>query len=186
MGRRARPPGGQLRDQPPEHHRQGLRRLRAVLGPRRGGLRPVAALAGRAEDEVREVRPAEGEGADEGGRGSSGFDVTMTTFSTPTDYAAIAALIKNDLRRSGSTSTSSPRTRPPSPPRTARASSTGISPPAACAATSTATSPSTTRSSARLPGLVPGLQAEQADVPADRQRPHPARHRRSGCRCTRR
>jgi len=32
---------------------------------------------------------------------SKGFDVTMTTFSTPTDYAAMAALIKNDLAQIG-------------------------------------------------------------------------------------
>ena len=79
--------------------------------PRRGRLRPVADPAGRAEGEVREVRPAEGEEADGGGRRSKGFDVTMTTFSTPLDYPAMAALIKNDLRRSASTSTSSRRTR---------------------------------------------------------------------------
>src|SRR4029077_9769556 len=29
--------------------------------------------------------------------GSSGFNVTMTTFATPTDFAAIAALIASDL-----------------------------------------------------------------------------------------
>jgi peptide/nickel transport system substrate-binding protein len=33
--------------------------------------------------------------------GSKGFDITMTTFSTPPDYAAIAALIKNDLAQIG-------------------------------------------------------------------------------------
>ena len=33
--------------------------------------------------------------------GSSGFDVTMTTFSTPLDYAAMAALIKTDLAQIG-------------------------------------------------------------------------------------
>ena len=48
-------------------------------------------------------------------------------------------------RRSGSTSTSSRRTRPPSPRGTGRASSTGISPAAGCAVTRTATRTSTTR-----------------------------------------
>jgi peptide/nickel transport system substrate-binding protein len=33
--------------------------------------------------------------------GSKGFDVTMTTFSTPTDFSALAALIKNDLSQIG-------------------------------------------------------------------------------------
>ena len=33
--------------------------------------------------------------------GSKGFDVTMTTFSTPTDFTAMAALIKNDLSQIG-------------------------------------------------------------------------------------
>jgi peptide/nickel transport system substrate-binding protein len=33
--------------------------------------------------------------------GSTGFDVTMTTFSTPADYPAMAALIKNDLAQIG-------------------------------------------------------------------------------------
>lgn len=33
--------------------------------------------------------------------GSKGFDVTMTTFSTPPDYAAMAALIKSDLAQIG-------------------------------------------------------------------------------------
>ena len=33
--------------------------------------------------------------------GVSGFDVTMTTFATPTDFAAIAALIKADLSQIG-------------------------------------------------------------------------------------
>jgi peptide/nickel transport system substrate-binding protein len=33
--------------------------------------------------------------------GSSGFDVTMSTFSTPTDFSALAALIKNDLAQIG-------------------------------------------------------------------------------------
>ena len=33
--------------------------------------------------------------------GSKGFDVTMTTFSTPADYPAMAALIKNDLAQIG-------------------------------------------------------------------------------------
>lgn len=33
--------------------------------------------------------------------GSTGFDVTMTTFSTPPDYPAMAALIKNDLAQIG-------------------------------------------------------------------------------------
>jgi peptide/nickel transport system substrate-binding protein len=33
--------------------------------------------------------------------GSKGFDVTMTTFSTPTDFSALAALIKNDLAQIG-------------------------------------------------------------------------------------
>ena len=33
--------------------------------------------------------------------GSKGFDVTMTTFSTPTDYTAVAALLKNDLAQIG-------------------------------------------------------------------------------------
>src|SRR3954464_4783783 len=32
---------------------------------------------------------------------SKGFDVTMTTFSTPADFSAIAALIKNDLQQIG-------------------------------------------------------------------------------------
>ncbi len=62
------PAGGQPRDQPPEHHRQGLQRLRPVLGPRRFWLRSVAAVEGRADDEVREVRPADGEEPDEVGR----------------------------------------------------------------------------------------------------------------------
>src|SRR5690348_1971852 len=33
--------------------------------------------------------------------GSKGFDVTLTTFSTPPDYAAMAALIKSDLAQIG-------------------------------------------------------------------------------------
>jgi peptide/nickel transport system substrate-binding protein len=33
--------------------------------------------------------------------GSTGFNVTMTTFSTPTDFAAIAALMANDLQQIG-------------------------------------------------------------------------------------
>ncbi len=33
--------------------------------------------------------------------GSKGFDVTMTTFSTPTDYTAVASLMKNDLAQIG-------------------------------------------------------------------------------------
>jgi peptide/nickel transport system substrate-binding protein len=33
--------------------------------------------------------------------GSKGFDVTMTTFSTPLDYTAMASLIKNDLSQIG-------------------------------------------------------------------------------------
>ena len=33
--------------------------------------------------------------------GSKGFDVTMTTFSTPIDYTAMASLIKNDLSQIG-------------------------------------------------------------------------------------
>jgi peptide/nickel transport system substrate-binding protein len=33
--------------------------------------------------------------------GSTGFDVTLTTFSTPVDYTAMAALIKNDLAQIG-------------------------------------------------------------------------------------
>ena len=33
--------------------------------------------------------------------GSKGFDVTMTTFSTPADYTAVAALLKNDLAQIG-------------------------------------------------------------------------------------
>ena len=32
---------------------------------------------------------------------SKGFDVTMSTFSTPADFAALAALIKNDLSQIG-------------------------------------------------------------------------------------
>ena len=44
VGRQARPPGGQPRDQPPEPDRQGVRGLRQVLRPRRVRLRPVAAL----------------------------------------------------------------------------------------------------------------------------------------------
>jgi ABC-type transport system substrate-binding protein len=32
---------------------------------------------------------------------TKGFDVTMTTFSTPTDFAAVAALIKSDLSQIG-------------------------------------------------------------------------------------
>ena len=43
----------------------------------------------------------EGQGADEGGGQLKGFDVTMTTFSTPLDYAAMAALIKSDLAQIG-------------------------------------------------------------------------------------
>ena len=33
--------------------------------------------------------------------GSKGFDVTMTTFSTPVDYTAVASLLKNDLAQIG-------------------------------------------------------------------------------------
>jgi len=33
--------------------------------------------------------------------GSKGFDVTMTTFSTPPDYSSMAALIKSDLAQIG-------------------------------------------------------------------------------------
>jgi ABC-type transport system substrate-binding protein len=33
--------------------------------------------------------------------GSSGFNVTMTTFATPTDLAEIAALIASDLSQLG-------------------------------------------------------------------------------------
>ena len=58
--------------------------------------------------------------------GSKGFDVTMTTFSTPLDFPAIAALIKNDLAQIGiNVNIVAAGSRPRSPPTTARARSTG-------------------------------------------------------------
>ena len=104
--------------------------------------------------------------------------MTLTTFSTPLDFPAMAALIQNQLdadqhqrqhRRPG--------LRPPSPRRTAAARSSGTSRPAGCAVTWTATSTSSTRPAPRpdsLQHVVPRLQ-EQADVAARRQRPDHAR-----------
>jgi peptide/nickel transport system substrate-binding protein len=60
--------------------------------------------------------------------GSKGFDVTMTTFSTPADYPAMAALIKNDLAQIGINANIVPQDPVTSLPTTAPARSTGISP----------------------------------------------------------
>ena len=72
-----------------------------VLGPRRRGLRPVAALrrtSCKSKYEKYDLPMAKKLMAE---AGSKGFDVTMTTFSTPPDYSAMAALIKNDLSQIG-------------------------------------------------------------------------------------
>ena len=70
-------------------------------GPRRGRLRPVAALARTSCKTTYEKYDVPKAKALMKQAGSSGFDVTMTTFSTLVDYAAMSALIKSDLAQIG-------------------------------------------------------------------------------------
>ncbi len=67
VARQARPAGGQLRDQPPEDHQQGLQRVRRVQRARPAGLRPVAAHAARScSDKYEKFDLPKAQGADEG------------------------------------------------------------------------------------------------------------------------
>ncbi len=68
VARHPRPSGRQLRPQPPGDHRQGLQRLRRVQRPRAARVRPLAAPPRGPAQQVREARPRQGEGPDEGGR----------------------------------------------------------------------------------------------------------------------
>ena len=109
-------------------------------GHRSARVRPLAAHAGRAEDEVPEVRPGEGEGADGRGRPVEGLlrqavDV-LDAARLPADRVGDQVAAEGDQHRRRA---SSPRSRARSPRTTASATSSGTSPPAACAATSTAT-----------------------------------------------
>ena len=72
----------------------------ASTRPGRGRLRPVADPEDQLQSKYEKYDLPTAKELMSGG-GSKGFDVTMTTFSTPTDFAAIAALIKNDLSQIG-------------------------------------------------------------------------------------
>ena len=92
-----RAPGGHARDQPCGHHPEGLQRRGRVLGLRPARLRPLAAVGRGVADEVREVRPPDGEEADGGRRLRRGFSVTMTTFALQ-DYPLISAVVQSQLK----------------------------------------------------------------------------------------
>ena len=98
VGRHARPAGGQLRDQPPDHHRQGLRRLRQVLGHVPPGYGPWPLTQDELKTKYEKYDLPKAKALMAAAGQSKGFDVTMTTFSTPLDFQQVAALIKSQLK----------------------------------------------------------------------------------------